>query len=343
MSDVSETSPPGVVQNTANDALLCKVSCAAKGYIDDPFIQHLARQKAKRAPVINRGYFVRVAAFERLCCEFIESTNSPTQIVSLGAGLDSLYFRLARKYSKTSKRMFRMFEIDFARMTQHKVSLLTAQDASGSALREHLTDRVEFGQDSVRDERYRLCAGDLAQFEQCKQALLDAGLDTSLPTLFLSECVFIYMQVEHSRKWLEFAGSMDESAIAIYEQILPETPFGRTMRENLRQQRGIELPSYLAFPTLVSQQQRLRDAGFQHVHARDMNSVSSDYLPAELTRHAATREIFDEFEEFHLFQQHYMISFGLNKTTLLDASSFSFLPQPVAVESDFEDGELVFD
>ena len=52
------------VEGTADDATLCKLYCIQKGYFQDTFLQHfVSRAPPKRPPMINRGYWSRVAAF----------------------------------------------------------------------------------------------------------------------------------------------------------------------------------------------------------------------------------------------------------------------------------------
>ena len=65
------------------------------GYYKDPYIDSFAKNKQRRAPIMNRGYFGRVKAFQTLITRFINQHGlSNSQIVSLGAGFDTTYFLL---------------------------------------------------------------------------------------------------------------------------------------------------------------------------------------------------------------------------------------------------------
>ncbi|MCO5558663.1 hypothetical protein L7F22_012249 [Adiantum nelumboides] len=69
------------------------------GFKDD-YVQYFVRRPTRRAPIINRGYYARWASIRKLLMQFLEmgmssSDGHPkTQILSLGAGFDTLYFQL---------------------------------------------------------------------------------------------------------------------------------------------------------------------------------------------------------------------------------------------------------
>lgn len=86
------------VQSTNDSSALSKSSLAARGYVHDAFAALLVPGTARRAPLIHRGYYVRARAVRHCVRAFVERTcaapgTPPSQILSLGAGSDSLYFR----------------------------------------------------------------------------------------------------------------------------------------------------------------------------------------------------------------------------------------------------------
>lgn len=121
------------VQGTNDDAAISKLSACTAGYYVDPFLQHFIapNHRTKRAPLINRGYYARIAAVSSVIQSFLDahppattatatataalpaaastvaatatasSSSLPTgkeraqcQIIGLGAGFDTTYFRL---------------------------------------------------------------------------------------------------------------------------------------------------------------------------------------------------------------------------------------------------------
>ena len=56
------------VASTADDAILSKLSCIRLKYYKDKFLEELFSNKKniRRSPIINRGYYVRVASYDKM-------------------------------------------------------------------------------------------------------------------------------------------------------------------------------------------------------------------------------------------------------------------------------------
>lgn len=86
---------------TDSDAAVAKLSAAQKGYLSDPFIKNFvprAQFQAPRPPLINIGTFIRTIALDDLVNQWLqlsEKEEIPCQIVSLGAGSDTRFWRIA--------------------------------------------------------------------------------------------------------------------------------------------------------------------------------------------------------------------------------------------------------
>ena len=76
--------PPSdeAVQTTADEATISKISSAALGYYNDPYLAHLVRgfHKTRRAPLINRGYYTRVAGVRHALHAFIEGNTTSEKL-----------------------------------------------------------------------------------------------------------------------------------------------------------------------------------------------------------------------------------------------------------------------
>ena len=112
-SSSSSSSSSAAVRATADDAVTAKFAASALGYLADPFSAKLAGKAAaplgappKRVPMLNRGTWARVGAVDRVVDEFLGTAfparrdgGEPVrrQIISLGAGLDSRFFRLKER------------------------------------------------------------------------------------------------------------------------------------------------------------------------------------------------------------------------------------------------------
>lgn len=298
----------GAVQSTNDSSAVSKTSLAARGYVHDTFAALLVPGTARRAPLIHRGYYVRARAVRHCVRAFLKGTcavpGAPrAQIVSLGAGSDSLYFRL-----KTAGRLTRaaVWEVDFPDVAQRK-----AQRIRDTPELCALTGPFQSG-----DPGYTLCFEssdycilglDLRQLQRLDHALGTAGLDAAAPTLLLAEAVLTYLEPDDAAALIAWAAQRFSNALfVVYEQMRPRDAFGEFMQQHFRQLNS-PLHGLDRFPDAEAQQQRFLQAGWTACRAMDMNEFYRCFLPAEERRRVENLETFDEFEEWHLKCAHYFI------------------------------------
>ncbi|KAJ1888456.1 carboxy methyl transferase for protein phosphatase 2A [Kickxella alabastrina] len=304
-----------LVQGTSNDAAISRESAARLGYIADPFIQHFVRHPQRRAPLINRGTFTRFQGVQKTLRQFLRYTSqnqqqhqTQNQVVILGSGLDTSYFLLA----KDNIRAKRYFEIDFAEINAKKAATIYKKPDMRRLL--PADTKVAAGGCELHSEEYCLLSGDLRLFAQdIVPRLLEHGFDTSAPTLFVSECVLIYLDPQHSDSIIDWiTESVANAAILTYEQILPSDRFGQMMIENLRA-RGLELRGLMAYPSLESTRDRFLSRGWVSAAAIDLSDYHKKAIPQSELSRLARIEFLDEWEEFSLLAKHY--AFTLAHTT----------------------------
>ena len=319
----SSTTPPldssntAAVSATSDDAAVSKLSCVTAGYYSDPFIHHFVRQPARRPPLINRGYYSRVAAIHKILQHFLttplpgSASDLPAakQIVSLGAGSDTEYFQLCGGGDGSDKlSVAGWYELDFESAVRKKRLVV-----DGCAELSAVAGAVRRAEDSecvyVYDE-LRLVGVDMRDAGEVDRKLRLAGVDFSLPTLFLAECVLVYLLPSHSLPLLRYSASAFSggSYFVSYEQILPHTAFGQTMLHNL-QARGCPLLGLAAYPSLDAHRSRYTEAGgYERWAGWDMLRVYGSWLEAGERRRVEGVEWLDELEEWNLIQAHYHIS-----------------------------------
>ena len=87
------------IRQTDDDAALARRSAVSKGYLTDPFVEHLASGRLQlRPPLINIGTYVRSHSIDHLAGEWMKickQKHRPCQIVSLGSGSDTRFWRIA--------------------------------------------------------------------------------------------------------------------------------------------------------------------------------------------------------------------------------------------------------
>jgi len=306
------------VQCTHIDAALAKICCAKLGYFEDHWTEQLIRntRPTPRSPLIHRGYYSRVAAMRRVVSGFLDRCpcGSPVQLVNLGAGMDSLYFWLRESPTLWRDNLV-FFEVDFPEVLSKKVAAILKRqnlwpllDASSA---EELI-RPGLGASGTRELRTPHCRyvpTDMRIVPELAAAMTGAGFRSDVPTLFLSECVLVYMQAMHGDAIIEWAGSAVQSApsaFVVYEQSNPNDAFGKIMVDNLMQ-RGCPLLSIHDYPSLESQQERYRLRGWEQTLISDMNEVYDSHLDRKDVERIQRLELLDEFEEWHLIQAHYFL------------------------------------
>ena len=373
----SVASSNSAVIGTGNDAILCKLSCIQLKYFNDPFISQLFKnKKVRRSPIINRGYWVRVKTFDSLILNFLNSkltgNNDKKQIISLGAGLDTTFFRLNYYYNKIIKNnLSRYIEIDFIKTTLSKIKLITSDENKKLFQYSEDTQYQYYGGkkpkvyastgDMISDKYciisgtfiYILCGmniylsilgkiyniiGDLCRFDDILTKLEKTYniIDYSKPTLIVSECVLIYIPSTKSieiLKWSQNKFSNNNGcAFVIYEQILPNTPFGKQMIKNLRD-RDLKLESINEYDSISKQQKRFYDIGYDISIAWDLNRIYTDYLDKNETRQIERIEMFDEYEEWHMFMKQYCISYSICFPKTITNKSIPKIKKPDIIKS----------
>ena len=118
------------VQRTNDDATQCKMSAVAHGYWSDTYLPafKIRASESRKAPEIHRGYYTRVKGIwsilvktvEHLCQDRVKSNKF--QIVNLGAGFDTLFWRISDHLEEKSllNKLNSFVDIDLSEVTAKK-------------------------------------------------------------------------------------------------------------------------------------------------------------------------------------------------------------------------------
>ena len=263
------------IEATSEDAAISRFAASAEGYFNDPFASLFVKRHASKSPLINRGSFTRHSFFSAF------QSSPDTQIISFGAGADTRYFNKSFEFKK-------YFEIDFPAVTARKISCIGKQDRLKSVIGEYTATKTD-----LNGHDYSIVSGDLTKFDPILQKLIEFGLDLALPTVFFSELTFVYIKPEATTRIIEFMESFNHSIFLSMDHINPTSPFGITMIRNL-QDRGIDLPGLISFPTVQSHIDRFK-VGW---------SVKVETL-SEYFQTLDDERMLDEVEEWQLIGSHY--------------------------------------
>ncbi|CAG8551752.1 733_t:CDS:2 [Funneliformis caledonium] len=318
-STTDTSSQDNAIRGTNDDAVTSKLSAVNTGYINDIFVKYFVKRPSKRPPIINRGSYVRNTGLDILITKFLEvgGEKLKKQIVSLGAGSDTRYFH----FKNTLRKFHKYFEIDFPEITSKKVAIILRNKDLSHLIGTKM--QIGKGGTEIYAPDYCLISGDLREWEDnLVPRLEEHGFNRSIPTLFLSECVLIYMDPIDSNKIVQWVGdNMKVAMFIVFEQILPNDPFGSVMLQNLRAV-NIELRGIYAYPDLQSQKDRYLRRGWTHAEAVDINEIHDLHIDSNELSRISKLEFLDELEEWRLLATHYCIAWAYTVKDAKDKSLF---------------------
>uniref|UniRef100_A0AAR2L8A0 Leucine carboxyl methyltransferase 1 n=1 Tax=Pygocentrus nattereri TaxID=42514 RepID=A0AAR2L8A0_PYGNA len=266
------------------------------------------------------GYYARVQGVNHLLDAFLQKTQCDCQVVNLGAGLDTSFWRLKAENTLPKK----YFEVDFPMIVARKIHHIKAKSQLSKPLIEtHSSDSLLLDGHSLDSDRYCIIGADLRDISSLEEKLRKFQINTELPTLFVSECVLVYMNPEQSYRLVHWAADTFHTAMFInYEQVNMADRFGQIMIENL-QRRQCNLAGVDVCQSLDSQKERFLSTGWESVNALDMMTVYS-LLPQDDMSRIERLEFLDEKELLQQLLQHYSICWAVKDALSLGISQIGF-------------------
>jgi [phosphatase 2A protein]-leucine-carboxy methyltransferase len=270
----------------------------------------------------------------------LESKNGNSlQVVVLGAGQDTSFFRYITGRLNNSNRetpqlpqtKVRWYEIDHETVLSEKVAAITNAphvfDATVTA-NEHGWKLQSSKHNSNHEQSTSTNASESSccymishDLRQDPQTLLEHmsrnnDLDRHTPTLFVMECVQMYLPEESSRSLLQaLVQFCPDSCLCSYEPMLQSDPFGQVMEKHLSDAEMAQPDSCLVrIRTLDQHLKRLTSSEsssssllFWQATGCDMWSAYNNVITAEQRRRANQCEFLDEVEEWMLIMRHYCV------------------------------------
>lgn len=299
-------------------------------YFQDPFLRFFVEKPTRRIPLIHRGYYLRHVAITR-CVELFLShyeTSPQVNIISLGSGFDTLFFRLLAQRQFTGKLSFT--EVDCDAIINAKTKLLN-DDGVRAGLFPKDEDRLSVSiptdgkvawQGQLPEASYSLIPCDLGDINRLDSTLEAARVDRAIPTLILAECVLSYLAPEKGTALLQWiAKSFPCGSMALYDPIGLEATgeddkektdketdaFGSTLQRYFAV-KGCTLRGARGFKTAADHARRFLSLGhWKRCRILDMNGVFAACTSAEEKRRLTALEPFDEYADWVLCNAHYAI------------------------------------
>ncbi|CAB3227427.1 unnamed protein product [Arctia plantaginis] len=287
---------------TNTDATECKRCAVELGYWKDDYISLFIRHADRKAPEINRGYYARVRAMEMFIHQFLERCGTKCQIINLGCGYDTLYWRL----KDTTQAVGNFIELDFPSVTSKKCHIIKRN----KKLLQKITNEdgeVMIREGDLHSDGYHLLGCDLRCLAEVRRKLGAAGADARVPALVLAECVLVYLRPDAADALLRhLADTFPRLALVQYEQCNLGDKFGEVMVRNLAA-RGCVLVGERLCREPAAQAESLLALGFQHARAWDMEAVWRA-LPEDDRARVEALEMLDERELLLQLNSHYALT-----------------------------------
>ncbi|KAG8199400.1 hypothetical protein JTE90_000268 [Oedothorax gibbosus] len=305
------------VQNTNDSSIVSKLSSSEKEYFEDKWLIVFVDKPQRRSPIINRGYYIRYkaieAAFQSWFAALSTTKKDKSQIISLGAGFDTSYFRL--KSTSYLPSGCKYIEVDYSKVMHRKLKYIQNSDLT-SCFNINADGSEKHPNIIASNGEYVMLGLDLKNYNELKQAFKALHIDFSAPSLFLSECAVTYMDVESSNsliKWIQ--QHFPNSAFVTYEQVCPNDGFGIVMQNHFNVL-SCPLKSLPSYPDKESQYSRYTQMGWKLCSSISMFEFFMSFDEKEKYR-VRNLELFDEFEMWHEKCHHYLLiwaSQGIVKT-----------------------------
>jgi [phosphatase 2A protein]-leucine-carboxy methyltransferase len=272
------------VEDTALDAANAKSSAVHQGYYRDPYIDFFVGQTFRQIPPMNLGYFVRTLSMWNAITKFHTVHGDGIQVVVLGSGYDTLFWRLR----DASVNVSRWFDVDLPHVVERK----------GPVLRNEIFHPLD---------KYCLIAINLATHGSLESGLLANGFSVDAPTVFVDECSLIYVDPAAVDAIIRFAASLKSSGFISYGMIKPEDKFGQLMVQNFKSI-GAPLKGIGQYPSVESHRNRFIAGGYAKVKAVDMNAAMKAVLTWEDHIRVRRLEMQDDPDELAFMLAHYVLA-----------------------------------
>ncbi|OBA19681.1 LCM-domain-containing protein [Metschnikowia bicuspidata var. bicuspidata NRRL YB-4993] len=312
------------VQGTNNSSIVSKRS-VEKIYspITEPeskeWFKFFVPKGKRRSPAINRGYWVRMESIKQAVQRIRNQYGGTIRVVNLGCGFDPYPFKTLAE----SGDAFEFFDFDYPDLVARKLALIRdapeIMDVIGAEeliLPEHKSLGVVMSTAS-----YKLVGCDLKN-TALYQKQLNTLLHSGVATVFIAEVSLAYMKPEHANPVVQILSQLPNSHVLVLEQIMPSGD------SHFFAQKMLYHFSHLRSPLQCKQKARFQEY-FPQVEIIDLFESWSQLVSSDMKKLVAEVEDFDEWEEFIVFCQHYVVIHATNSEKLI----FEATQEPPAFDS----------
>ncbi|KAF4952832.1 hypothetical protein FGADI_6421 [Fusarium gaditjirri] len=303
-----------LIMGTNSSSIVSKRSVERLYYPDElHFFRYFVNKFQRRAPLINRGYWLRLRAIDVIVRQFVTSPKSGRKkvVINLGAGSDVLPWQSYHRYGDSCENTL-FIDVDYPDLMLKKRAIVLGTPqlhellGTSPAISEKVTDQI-----LLRSDKYCQIGCDLRELESLRNCLESFLNLAECSVLFVAEVSITYMDTFSADALVQWASSIGQAEFCLLEQILPhgpEHPFARTMLKHF-DKLNTSLKSVEEYPTVESQRRRFQERGWSSVDVWDLWDAWNSDMFLDSTERTALDDVepFDEWEEFVLFSRHYVV------------------------------------
>jgi tRNA wybutosine-synthesizing protein 4 len=183
---------------------------------DDPaFLKPFVPKFKRRAPLINRGYWLRTKAIESKIVRFLSRYRTrPKVVVNLGCGYDPLPFRMRHK--PLAVENIRFIDVDFADLIHRKLNIVTQDNVFSPYLAKDQYTELNCGDAYIADFGWYCLVGcDLGDINTLSRVFEDVIDVVDAEILFVAEVSITYMPLYKADSLLQWTASHKYGEISI--------------------------------------------------------------------------------------------------------------------------------
>jgi O-methyltransferase involved in polyketide biosynthesis len=258
-------------------------------------------------PIMNRGIWSRVYSIKSTVEKVLtEYKDTEVNIISIGSGLDTLYFLLKEKFSN-----IKYFEFDYDDICFKKIELIKKSDLLKSVISKDFDNSVKLSHGNIYAKDYYLLKCDVSNSDDFIAKLKETDIDYNNLTIIIAECVLVYIKKDVTYKMLTTYTSLFKNVLMLeYDLVNALDPFGQEMIDNLKA-REISLCGYEEVPDCKAHETRYLETGFTNSEVKDMLDYYKHFIPKEVKSSIEHKEFMDEFEEWNMLQNHSCYGYGV--------------------------------
>ncbi|RGP66430.1 leucine carboxyl methyltransferase 2 [Fusarium longipes] len=329
-----------LIMGTNSSSIVSKRSVERLYYPNElHFFRYFVNKFQRRAPLINRGYWLRLRAIDVIVRQFITAPEPGRRkvVINLGAGSDVLPWQSYHRYGDSCGDAL-FIDVDYPDLMRKKRAIVLGTPQ----LRELLGDNPYISEKDtdhllLRSDKYCQVGCDLRELETLRKCLESFLSLSECSVLFVAEVSVTYMDTVSADALIQWASSIGQAEFCLLEQILPhgpDHPFASTMLKHFNKL-NTSLKSVHQYPTVDSQRSRFEKRGWNSVDVWDLWEAWNSELFLNSCERAALDDVepFDEWEEFILFARHYIVLHATSYQRSEKSPGQQILPSPPSMHT----------